>query len=364
MRIALPCPGLGRTRRGYERFTADLACALDGHAEVAVFAGRRPDGVRARVLPCLARDWLVRAGVEPHRAYYWEQVTFGASLWPALAAWRPDVVHLSDPTLANVYRRLRHALPGRPPFVFCNSGGISPEHWPRDAHVQLVHPAQAEAALAAGADAARCSVLPLGTDPARSRPPCGRAEARARLGLPRDGLIALCVASLDRSVKRLDYLIEEIARPENAEWHLVATGQPTAETAALLALGERLLPGRCALRAAPTREVPLYLAAADVFVLASHGEGFGLALLEAMAAGLPAVVRDLPSLRHILDDPGQLAPLAAAGDLGRALRAARDAGWRARTGLRNAVRAESFAWPTLVPRYLALYERVRADARG
>ena len=55
--------------------------------------------------------------------------------------------------------------------------------------------------------------------------------------------------------------------------------------------------------------------AADVFALPSVKEGFGLAVLEALAAGLPAVVSDLDVFRTYLTD-GDSALMAPVGDHG------------------------------------------------
>ncbi len=49
-------------------------------------------------------------------------------------------------------------------------------------------------------------------------------------------------------------------------------------------------------------EVPPLVACADVFALPSVKEGFGLAALEALAAGVPVVLRDLPVFREVFGD--------------------------------------------------------------
>ena len=63
--------------------------------------------------------------------------------------------------------------------------------------------------------------------------------------------------------------------------------------------------------------MPLLYQAADAFVFPSTKEGFGLAVLEAQASGLPVVVSDLPVFREFLAD-GESA-LFAPGDDPRAL---------------------------------------------
>jgi glycosyltransferase involved in cell wall biosynthesis len=63
----------------------------------------------------------------------------------------------------------------------------------------------------------------------------------------------------------------------------------------------------------PDDEIPAWYHAADAFAFPSINEGFGLVVLEALAAGTPAVVADLPVFREYLDN-GRDALVVEPGD--------------------------------------------------
>ena len=107
-------------------------------------------------------------------------------------------------------------------------------------------------------------------------------------------------------------------------------------------LGLRLDDDVVLLGTVPDAELPGWYAAADVFAFPSTKEGWGLAVLEAMSAGLPVVASDLPVFREYLR-PGQdalMVPVDDAAALAAALGTVLDdsalAGLPARPGTRCA----------------------------
>ncbi len=109
----------------------------------------------------------------------------------------------------------------------------------------------------------------------------------------------------------------------------------------------------------PHGELPALVAEAAAFAFPSIKEGFGLAALEALAAGVPVVARDLPVLREVLGDAARYA--ATAAGLGAALLAAATADRRdAATLARGHALAARYTWAEAARAHLALYRRLGA----
>jgi glycosyltransferase involved in cell wall biosynthesis len=110
-------------------------------------------------------------------------------------------------------------------------------------------------------------------------------------------------------------------------------------------------------------ELPGFLAASDVVVLASVREQFGQVLVEGMACGLPAIAVDAYGPSRIVDD-GRTGWLVAPDDeaaLAAALaEAVRDPAERRRRGTAAAREASAnYAWPALAERVAAVYDAAR-----
>jgi len=69
-------------------------------------------------------------------------------------------------------------------------------------------------------------------------------------------------------------------------------------------------------------DVPELMGASDIVIHASNSEGFGMAVVEAMAAGVPVIATDIPACREILDGGrcGLLVPIGDSTALAEAIR--------------------------------------------
>ena len=104
--------------------------------------------------------------------------------------------------------------------------------------------------------------------------------------------------------------------------------------------------------------------AADLFVLGSHNEGSGFALIEALSFGAVPVVTDIPPFRA-LTDGGRIGALFPVGDAGALARALQRVNWSesSQSTRRAVVRAHferELSWPVLARRALTIYQEARA----
>jgi glycosyltransferase involved in cell wall biosynthesis len=134
-----------------------------------------------------------------------------------------------------------------------------------------------------------------------------RQQARAAFGLPPDVPLLGSVARLNAG-KRLDAAI--CALTDSPDWHLVLAGQGPDEMSLRQLVVEKHLETRVYFTGEmPPERIGDFLAALDVFVFPSQAETFGLAAVEAAAAGVPVVANDLPVLREVLASDGRPAAL-------------------------------------------------------
>jgi len=186
-----------------------------------------------------------------------------------------------------------------------------------------------------GLDPARVRVVFNGVDMAKIAAARPGPEVRRELGLASEAPVIGLVARLDHWGKGHKELFTAMAQLEGrypCHALLVGGGRRADEVLALAAgLG---LAGQVHFLGS-RRDVPDLLQAMDVFVLPSYNEGLSLALLEAMAAGLPVIATAVGGTPEVVTDgvTGLLIPPRDAAALAGALeRLLADPAWAKQLG--------------------------------
>lgn len=365
------CSGLDHAHRGYESFARECFEHLRDSPDVTIelVKGSGPSAPGETSVRGLRRDRKIAralgrgSGVRPFRL---EALAFSLSLQPLLALRRPDVVFMSEWDTARGLAYLKRRLSQTFKLLLCN-GGFAESGFEHFDHVQELTPAARDHVLGCGGDPTRHTVLPLGFAIDRDLTLVSDAERsalRSKWQLPARRPILVSVAALNRSHKRLDYLIDEVASvPEPRPFVLVA-GAPDAETPAIRRHAtEGLGAEHHRLLTVSADEVPELLRASNVFALTSLAEMQGRAVIEAMAQGLPCLVHDSPVMRFAVDDQGWLGDFTRPGSLARLLtREAVIGSDSEQATRRHRFVYNRFSWDSLSPRYVELLSAVSEGA--
>ena len=137
----------------------------------------------------------------------------------------------------------------------------------------------------------RISVVPPGTDTARPAPGSN------------DGIVRLLSVGSIVPIKGYDVLIAALAAISDLRWHLTIAGDRTRDPTAAAQLDADIkaygLTDRVTnLGAVPHERIDELFFASDLFVLASRFEGYGMALTEAIAHGIPVVSTTVGAIPH------------------------------------------------------------------
>ncbi|MGW2203307.1 glycosyltransferase [Streptomyces sp. NPDC001774] len=197
-----------------------------------------------------------------------------------------------------------------------------------------VSPSVARRLEAWGVAPSRVQVVPNGIERARfGYDEDARRTARKLLDLPEDAFVVGGVGRLAPG-KRFDRLVRAVASVPEARLLLVGEGEERVRLLAVArecgAADRMLLPGACEdppSAFSPGPGLPSLLAAMDVFVSTSPDEAFGLAVVEALAAGLPALYVACPAIDDLPPDeaPGARRVGESVPELISALRGIREA---------------------------------------
>jgi glycosyltransferase involved in cell wall biosynthesis len=177
----------------------------------------------------------------------------------------------------------------------------------------------------------RIQFIPTWVDTEVFRPPrdpddfaSNRLSHRDALGLRRDVRLLVFVGRLDRQKDPL-LLLDAFARSaaRDSSLHMIVIGDGVLRSEVEGAIAEHGLGARVTLLGAlAAGKIAEWLRASDLFVLSSAYEGMPIAVLEALACGLPVASTDVGEIRRVVSD-GRTGTLATSRN-GEALSAAID----------------------------------------
>ncbi|MEQ8840687.1 MAG: glycosyltransferase [Acidimicrobiales bacterium] len=304
-----------------------------------------------------------------------------ASLRSQLTGDPVDVLHVHSPALAAVARVLVRTIPSsRRPKV------VSTEHnrWPR--HHRLTRFANRatirfqDATIAVsddvkatiqGIDPSRVEVIVHGIDLDATRESADRESVRRELGFDATDVVVVCVANL-RKEKSLDVLVDAAAialeREPRLRYVLVGQGPLARDVDDWIlhaGIGDRFT--ALGYRDDATR----VLSGGDLFTLSSAHEGLPVAVMEALALGLPVVATAAGGVPAAVGGAGIVAAVGDAAALAAGhLALATDAARRAELARRATVESERFALRRSIAEIEAVYagamagETVRASSHS
>lgn len=213
-------------------------------------------------------------------------------------------------------------------------------------------------------------VIPLGVGPEFKPAPntSAKAELRSQLGLARPYVLFVGRVEPKKNVKRVVEAFFAAAMSRRLPHELVIAG-PGSDVKWLIKLIEGLGISERVKRLGyvPDEKLPALYAAAELLLMPSLAEGFGLPVLEAMASGIPCIISRDPALMELA---GGAAIKAPADNLERL----REAVERVLTSpelseelrQKGLGRAREFSWDRTVELTVAAYQEARArfDAIG
>lgn len=287
----------------------------------------------------------------------------------------PSLIHAHLPP-AEAYTRLAGLGSGRPPLVITKHndepfwklpGASLLSRWAGRHASRIVAISEAVRCYmidSGGLDPARLVVIRYGIDPdaAGELDVAERNRLRQRWGADDDTDVVGTIARLAPQ-KGLDTLLQGFARfvttaPRPTILVIVGRGEMEGELRAQAhALG---LDGRV-VWAGYSEDAIRWLHAFDVFALTSRYEGFGLVLLEAMAARLPIVATRVSAIPEVVveNETALLIPPDDASSLERAFWEISDRSLRERLGRAGRTRVEeAFRVDRMIDRTLAVYDEV------
>jgi len=229
------------------------------------------------------------------------------------------------------------------------------------------------------ADETRITVLPPGVNTDRFYP-IPMDEAKEVVGIPKEDRMVLFVGRIE-PLKGIDTLIEAMAmlkiKCKKCPHYLVIIGgendnpeeQLSNEMERLKTLSHKLGIEDVIIFAGKRGQdsLPYYYSAAEVVVMPSHYESFGMVALEAMACGTPMIASEVGGLRYLIKEgeTGYFVPMQNPEILAERMRTLLLNGkLRHEMGMKAAEYARDYDWSIIAREIIDVYKKMISYHKG
>jgi glycosyltransferase involved in cell wall biosynthesis len=333
---------------------------LDGRLLGLCCPGARARGgssrLQARTHTLLRDLWWYSGGFAQEAAR--RGATLVHATFPSRRGRTPLVLTLFDVAV------LRHPERFRRWFRFYARRTFGPRVRAADAVVTLSEAARSEICAVLGADPSRVFVVPCGVrqDLGTAVAPAVRQQVLERYRIDRPFLLTVGAAEPRKNLPRLLEAIAQLrASPETRDILLVHAGPPGWLLGDLAALGARYGLGAHfrAVGEIPQEDLVALYQSAHAVAYPSLYEGFGLPVLEAMAAGTPVVTSNCSSMPEIAGDAAVLVDPQSVSSIADGIHQV----WFDETLRRELIdrgqrRARRYTWEAAADATITIYERV------
>lgn len=325
--IFIICPGLDDVPRGFESDAQQLFSVLQKKSSnnVILLKGSGNSNASEKIVPSIKKEkWLSKllCKVTKRHSRYFQNTSFFLASLSLFVFKKPDFIYFGDPMLYRYYSLWRKISKQKFKIFFYTGGQNIPKLFNEKdmliASTSYFYTKAKEEKI----PKENIILLPIGFKIIKELTVLNaiqKNKIKEKLHIPVELPIVLSVGVLNNSIKRMNYIIDEVSKLKTAVF-LILLGDEDEETDSIRSLAESKLKKDSFLITTVKRdEVSQYYSVSNIFTLASLKEGFGRVYVEALAYGMPVLAHNFEVANNVLSNYGYYGDFTKQGALGQLL---------------------------------------------
>lgn len=319
-KVIFACTGLGHVNRGAESHIRECFEVLKGNEkfEIVLLKGAGPSDRCEKRIFCFKRSdkinlWISK--VFKLGNVQCEHISFFICSIPQILFLNPKLIYTPNYNLARYYYHFRNLFQLNFKIVLIQTGIEMNAIDKLDFVHQLLYENKKKL-IASGFKDENQFVVPHGFYSENYVKHDNIINLKEKFGLPSDKFIILSVGIINKSEKRFDYLITEIAKCNNKNLFLFGVGDFDNESKEIIDLANKSLGvENFKFMSSKFNEMPEIYKCADLVCQPSLREGFGKVYVESLLSERPLICHDFAVTREVLGNHAIFKDLSKDGEL-------------------------------------------------